>query len=213
LLAGLLAQFEMRAVFVRAAAAAFAAFALLRLFTALAPSLLAEQIHIRNAAASGSVVAVGFAASSTAQLTLHRLHDRDAILAGALLLNAGVALVATAAVLGSLSLLLLLAAVTGGLGQGLAAIGGFSVVARHAPEERRAAVIATYYVAAYAGVAMPVLGVGLLAAPFGLAGASVAFAAAIGALSLLLASDTARPGSPELYGEPTPCTNAWKGTS
>lgn len=190
-----------RAIFVPAAAAALAAFALLGLFTALVPSLLADQLHIHSAALSGSIVALVFAASCLAQLSMRSRPSRQATRTGLVLLAAGVVLVAVSAATRSLMLLATAAAISG-LGQGLTVLGSFSAVTKSASPQHRAAVIAAYYTAAYAGVAIPVLGVGLLAAPLSLAGASIAFAAGIATLSIILAVDATRRTSARRYRNP-----------
>jgi MFS family permease len=185
-------------VFWRAAAPVVGAFAMMGLYTALAPTLLVETIHVANTAVVGAVVFVVFAASGVGQLFLRDVSDRRAVVAGGTLLAAGVALVAVAASTGSLAAFVI-AAVGGGLGQGLAYMGSLSMLARQAPEEHRAAVLSGYFVAGYAGVALPVLGLSLLTAPLGLPGATVTFAAAIATLAALVAADALRaswPGAP-----------------
>ncbi|MFE7515415.1 MFS transporter, partial [Streptomyces sp. NPDC057540] len=68
-----------------------------------------------------------------------------------------------------------LAAVVGGVGQGLSFRAAMTAVAAAAPVEQRAAVISTLFVVAYTGISIPVIGVGLLAGPLGLEQAGLVF--------------------------------------
>ncbi|MDX6655976.1 MAG: hypothetical protein QOH62_769 [Solirubrobacteraceae bacterium] len=181
-------------VFGRAASAVVGGFALMGLFTGLAPTVLVQTMHVANKGVAGVVVFIVFAASGGGQVALRGISDRRAVVVGEVLLAAGVCLVAIAATTGSLGVLLV-AAAGGGLGQGLVYMGSLSMLAGRAPDDRRAAVLSSYFVAAYLGVALPVLGVGLLVGPVGLVGASVVFAAAIATLAVLVTADALRPGS------------------
>jgi MFS family permease len=181
-------------VFGRAASAVVGGFALMGLFTALAPSVLVQTMHVADKGVAGLVVFTVFAASGAGQVALRGVPHRHAVVVGELFLAAGVGLVALAASTGSLGVLVV-AAAGGGLGQGLVYMGSLSMLAARAPDDRRAAVLSSYFVAAYLGVALPVLGVGLLAGPVGLVGASVAFAAVIATLAALVTADALRPGS------------------
>ena len=64
---------EIRSVFVIAATAAFAGFAVMGLFTAVAPSFVSGVIGINNHAVAGAIVASIFAASAVAQLLAARM--------------------------------------------------------------------------------------------------------------------------------------------
>jgi hypothetical protein len=78
--------------------------------------------------------------------------------------------------------LVVLSALVGGTGQGLAFRGALSAVAGASPPDRRAAVISALFVVAYAGISVPVIGVGLLSDPVGLEGAGLVFIACMAAL-------------------------------
>src|SRR5260221_27291 len=71
-----------RAEFVAAGLAAFAAFSLLGLFSALAPTFLAGVLHDTSHALAGAVVFLAFAASTGSQLASSRLPSRPVMLAG-----------------------------------------------------------------------------------------------------------------------------------
>jgi hypothetical protein len=78
--------------------------------------------------------------------------------------------------------LVVLSAIVGGTGQGLAFRGALSAVAGASPAEQRAAVISTLFVVAYAGISVPVIGVGVLSEPLGLEGAGLVFIACMAVL-------------------------------
>jgi MFS family permease len=146
-----------------------------------------------------------FAASAVAQLALWRMADCDAVRAGAALLASALVLVIGAAVSRSVALLLT-AALIGGLGQGLAFTGSLAAVNRQAPDTHRGGVASAYYVAAYLGNAVPVLGLGMLSILLGLATATLVFAAVLAPLALLVA-DTIHPATAdrsEPRGRPDP---------
>lgn len=77
---------------------------------------------------------------------------------------------------------MVLSALVGGCGQGLAFRGALSAVAAASPEDRRAAVISTLFVVAYTGISLPVIGVGVLTEPLGLEGAGLVFIACMAVL-------------------------------
>lgn len=100
---------------------------------------------------------------------------------GSAALLAGLALLA-GALRWDLLALVVLSALVGGGGQGLAFRGALSAVAEASPADVRAAVISTLFVVAYAGISVPVIGVGLLAVHIGLEGAGLVFIACMAVL-------------------------------
>jgi MFS family permease len=179
----LLVPREGRGVFVRAATAAFAGFAVLGLFTAVAPAFLGRVLGLPSHALTGVVVFAVFAASLGGQLGLERLPERVALPAGCLTLVLGMGLLAAALELELLGLLIA-AGVVAGLGQGLSFRAGLAAVGAAAPPGRRAAVASSYFVVAYVAISIPVVGVGLLAQLTDLRAAGVAFSGMVAALAL-----------------------------
>lgn len=165
---------RVRPVFVPAAIASFAGFALFGVFTSVSPAFLAESLDVRDHAVSGAVVALAFFASTAGQLAVGRVGVGRSLPIGCAVLLAGLALLA-GALRWDLLALVVLSAVVGGFGQGLAFRGALSAVAGASPAEQRAAVISTLFVVAYAGISVPVIGVGLLTVPLGLEGAGLVF--------------------------------------
>ncbi|MFD3335653.1 MFS transporter [Streptomyces sp. NPDC058700] len=167
---------QVRAAFVPAAIACFVGFALFGVFTSVSPAFLARYLHVDDHAVSGLVVALAFFASTAGQLAVDRVGVTRSLSLGCAVLFAGLVLLASA-LYTDLLVLIVLAAVVGGAGQGLAFRAALSSVAAAAPGDRRAAVISTLFVVAYTGISIPVIGVGLLADPLGLEGAGLVFIA------------------------------------
>ncbi|GAA2242975.1 MFS transporter [Streptomyces amakusaensis] len=174
---------EARGVFPSAAVAAFAGFALLGLFTAVAPSFVAETLGIDDLAISGAVAFSAFLASTLGQLLTGRLGARRSLPAGCLILVAGLLLVG-ASLLAERLPLLLAGALVGGFGQGLAFRAGLTAVGEAAPPEHRGGTISAFFVVAYAGIAVPVVGVGALTLVLGLRNAGLVFTAVVTVLAL-----------------------------
>lgn len=176
--AGLTVPHEVRGVFVPSALAAFAGFALLGLFTAVAPTFVAQTLDVRNLAVSGAVVFSAFLASTVGQALMGRLGVRRALPGGCLVLVVGLVLVGTSLAVEWLPLLVA-GALCGGLGQGLAFRAAMTAVSGAAPPERRGGTISALFVVAYTGISLPVVGVGALTLLLGLRGAGLTFAVCV----------------------------------
>ncbi|WP_436969451.1 MFS transporter [Actinacidiphila glaucinigra] len=171
---GMVVPSQTRAAFVPAGLAAFAGFSMLGLFTAVAPSFLALTLDEHNLAVTGLVVFSVFCASTAGQMLMGRLGVRRALPAGCLVLTTGMALVAVSLVVESLPVLVV-GALVGGLGQGMSFRAGLTGVSAVAPDEHRGATISAFFVVAYVGISVPVVGVGALTLALGLRDAGVAF--------------------------------------
>ena len=102
-----------RSVFVRAAIAGFAGFAVMGLFTAVSPAFLGDLLHHHSPALTGGVVAVLFAGSVLGQLLTTRVPFDRALPAGCVLLIVGMVLVGASLPTRSLTLLVIGALVAG----------------------------------------------------------------------------------------------------
>ncbi|MFJ8310352.1 MULTISPECIES: MFS transporter [unclassified Streptomyces] len=173
---------EVRAVFVPAAIASFAGFALFGVFTSVSPAFLAQSLNVHNRAVSGLVVALAFFASTAGQLAVPRVGVDRSLPLGCAALLTGLALLA-GALRWDLMPLMVLSAVVGGVGQGLSFRAALSAVAEASAADRRAAVISTLFVVAYAGISVPVIGVGVLTSLIGLEGAGLVFIACMAVLA------------------------------
>ncbi|WP_405728959.1 MFS transporter [Streptomyces sp. NBC_00028] len=174
---------QMRATFRQASITGFASFAVLGLFTAVAPSFLGHLLHLSEPALSGAVVCTVFAASAIGQIALVRPLGQAALAAGCGLLIAGMALLIAGLAGGSL-FLLLGAAVTAGLGQGVTFRAGLAAINAEAPAGQRAEVASTYFIVLYVAISVPVVGVGMAAEAVGLRAAGIGFCVAVALLGL-----------------------------
>lgn len=169
---------EVKGVFVPAALAAFAGFALLGLFTAVAPSFAAQTLGVHNLAVTGAVVFSVFCASTIGQSLAPRIGSRRALPLGCAVLVAGLLLVGSSLLAKSLPLLIL-GALFGGIGQGLAFRAALTAVSEAAPATHRGGTISAFFVVAYTGISVPVVGVGALATWLGLRDAGLVFTACV----------------------------------
>jgi len=173
---------EMRPVFVTAATAAFAGFAVTGLFMAVAPSFVKSVMGVGNHAVAGVIAGSLFGASAVAQVLSRRVPPRRAVAIGCAILVAGMLILAVA--LHESSLVgLVAAAVVAGIGQGVSFSRGLASVAELAPEDRRAEVSSTYFVVAYVAISLPVVGEGFASQHWGLRTGGVTFALATAALA------------------------------
>jgi MFS family permease len=154
---------QSRARFFGAAAAVGITFALFGLITSLAPSFLAGTLHQPSHALAG---AISFAMFATAALTQtltgsRTLHQLLAAAIPALL--TGLGLLTLAVWLPSPSFGMFLAGdLVAGAAAGLMFKGAIGTVTEIALPERRAEAVAGFFLAAYVGLAGPVIGLGAL---------------------------------------------------
>jgi MFS family permease len=175
---------ETRAVFAVAATAAFAGFAVMGSFTAVAPAFVSNIIGISNHAAAGAIVCSLFASSALAQVLAGRIRPQLAVAVGCAILVVGTVIIAFALHISSL-VLLIVGAVIAGVGQGISFGRGLAAVAERTPPKRRAEVSSTYFVVAYVAISLPVIGEGLAAQVWGLRTAGVTFALAVAVLAAI----------------------------
>ena len=168
-----------RSEFIAAGVAVFAAFSLLGLFAALAPTFLGNILHQNNHAVQGGAVFLLLAVGTLTQLALARFNSRRVVLAGLGLLLAALAL--TVAALSQADMALFLAGtVVSGVAIGAVFLGSLATANRLAPPERRSHALSAFFVACYTGLIIPVVGVGV-------ASEFISDFAAVLALSILLA--------------------------
>jgi MFS family permease len=151
---------ERRPAFYAASAAAAAEFALFGLFTSLSPGFIAGTLHDPSHALAGAATFAVFGAGALAQIVVSRAPLRHQLASGLLALVLGLALITAAFWLASLALLLIGGIVAGG-GAGAAFKGSVSTVLGVARPEARGEALAGLFLAAYVGLAVPVLALGL----------------------------------------------------
>jgi MFS family permease len=172
-----------RGEFVAAGVAGFAAFSLLGLFASLAPTFLGTVLHQSSHAVQGGVVFLLLAVGAATQLVLARFNSRRVVMAGL-----GLFLVALALIVAALSqagmALFLAGTVVGGVAVGAVFLGSLATANRLAPPGQRAQVISAFFVACYAGLIIPVVGVGVASGFIGDFRAVLAFSILLAILSM-----------------------------
>jgi MFS family permease len=175
----------MRSTFAQSAIAGFAGFAVLGLFTAVAPAFLGEELGVSSRAVVGLVVFAVFAASTAGQVILQFIPERVAIPAGAGALIAGMGFLALGLAASSATLLVL-GGVIAGFGQGLSFRAGLAAMNERSPAAERGGVASSFFVVMYVAISLPVIGVGVLAQAVGLRAAGLTFAALMAGLSAVV---------------------------
>lgn len=171
-----------RPILIRAGTAGFAGFAVLGLFTAVSPAVLALLGH-PDPALTGLVVFTVFAASAAGQLTSARLPSPVSLLVGTGCLVIGMGTVAASLWRSSL-VLLLIGGVIAGASQGLAFRAALGTVTEASPTEHRGAVASTFFAICYVGISLPIVGVGAGTERYGLVRTGEVFAGVVALLSL-----------------------------
>ena len=187
-----------RGEFIAVAGAAFAAFALLGLFSSLVPGFIGGVLHQGSHAVQGAVVFLLLAVGTITQVTLSRFSSRRVVLAGLGLFLAALALILAALAEAGMALFLA-GTVAGGVAVGAVFLGSLATASRLAPAERRGHAISAFFVACYAGLIIPVLGVGVLSEFTGTFPAVLTFSVLLAILCLFSITRIARTASP---GEP-----------
>ncbi|HEV7640047.1 MAG TPA: MFS transporter [Gaiellaceae bacterium] len=152
-----------RGAFLGASGAAIAAFAAFGLFTSLAPQFLAGVLGDRSRALAGAAAFLVFAAAAATQVILAKGSRRQLIGLGAAGMIVGSTLLVIAVWLPSPSLaLFLLGGAVMGAGAGGLFKGAVATVVAIAEHDHRAEALAGLFLAAYIGLAIPVIGLGIL---------------------------------------------------
>jgi MFS family permease len=149
-----------RSEFIAAAVAGFAAFALLGLFAALAPTFVGSVLHDNSHAVQGGVVFLLLAVGTLTQVALARVNSRRVMLAGLSVFLVALALIVAALSAADMALFLA-GTVVGGVAVGSVFLGSLATANRLAPPERRSHAISAFFVACYTGLIIPVVGVGV----------------------------------------------------
>jgi MFS family permease len=169
---------QIRGPFIAPAVSGFGAMALVGFYAALAPSILAQQLHQMNHAVAGAIFfELAIVAAATVILTA-RLSSRTVMLRGLGLMIPTTVLIMAAQLLSSMTVMVM-ATASCGIASALGYRGGLQVVSQIAPEERRAEVVSAFFICCFCGNALPVIGIGILSTIVGAVAASLAFAVTI----------------------------------
>jgi len=172
-----------RGEFIAAAVAVFAAFALLGLFSSVVPGFIGGVLHQGSHAVQGAVVFGLFGMAALTQVALSRFSSRRIVLAGLGLFLAALALIVAALAQAAMALFVA-GTVAGGVAVGAIFGGSLATASRLAPAGRRGQVISAFFVACYAGLIVPVVGVGVLSDFTGTWVAVLAFSVLLAVLCL-----------------------------
>jgi MFS family permease len=175
---------EIRAQFVAPAVTGFGAMALVGFYAALAPSLLAEQLHEPSHAAAGAVLLELAVVVSVCIVATKSLSSRAAMLWSLALMLPSVALLVSAQIAASMPIMIAATAACG-IAAGLGYRGSLQVVNQIAPPDRRAEVVSSYLICVFSGNALPVIGVGVISTLASSTAASLVFAVTIGMFALV----------------------------
>jgi MFS family permease len=152
-----------RGRFFAAALGAATAFAVFGLLSSLAPSFLAGTLHEPSRALAGGILFAALATAALAQALTASRPARQLLAAAIPVLLAGLALLTIAVWLPSPSFGVFLAGdVVVGIGAGLMFKGAIATASEISSQEHRAETLAGVFLAAYLGLAIPVIGLGAL---------------------------------------------------
>jgi predicted MFS family arabinose efflux permease len=151
---------QLRSLFYAATVAGLAAFAVYGVFNSLVPSFLAAGLHESSHAVAGAVPFAAFAGGAAAQILGARLTSVALLRRSVPIIVLGLAL--TAGAMWSTDLaMFVIGGVIAGAGAGMVFKGSLGVVASTAPGGSRAEVLAGFFLGAYIGLSVPVIGLGV----------------------------------------------------
>jgi len=176
-----------RLMFLRAAVAGAAGYAVFGYFLAIVPSALRSQFAVHNHAIVGAVVCSLFAASVLGQIAAPVLGNEPALPIGCLVLIVGMGLLG-AGLIASTVALLIAGAVIAGAGQGLSFHAGVALIRDLSPEHQAGRVASTFFIVLYVAISTAVIAIGIAGQIFGLRHVGIATAAIVAALAAGAAS-------------------------
>jgi MFS family permease len=156
-----------RGTFIAAALGGFTTFALLGLFTALVPTFLGQVIGQHQPWVIGASVSLLFGVAVLTQLAIRGMAARRAIELGLAVLVVGLGLLAASLAVASYPLFLA-GTVVSGIADGAAFSGGLATALNEAGDGERGQVSSLFFLIAYVGLTIPVIGAG-----FGVAHTSI----------------------------------------
>lgn len=185
---------EMRPAFYRGVLAAGTGFALTGVLTAVSALFIARELGMKNHALAGIVVFLAFACMALGQLLARRAVAHTALIIGGVGFILSALALATALNAKSLGVLFL-AAILMGISGGISLNAAIATTIEVAPVEQRGSVSSAFFAGLYLMLAIPSIGVGLMANSTGLPQAGTAFAilaAVIAATMIALETASAR---------------------
>ncbi|MCU1494092.1 MAG: putative arabinose efflux permease, family [Acidimicrobiaceae bacterium] len=149
-----------RGIFFAATTAGVASFAVFGVFNSLVPSFLAGMLHNSSHAMAGAVAFAAFAAGAVAQISQVRVANLSLLRRSVPTIALGLALLAIGMWTADLPLFVI-GGIVSGAGGGMVFKGALVAAASTAPPESRAEVLAGFFLGAYVGLSVPVIGLGI----------------------------------------------------
>jgi len=150
----------------------------------LGPSVLSKLLGVTSPLVAGGSACLMFIAASGVQFAVRGLAVRRLLLLGAATTLAATVSTALAVDLSS-ELLLIAAAPLAGAAQGLAQLGGFTLIGLHVPSGNRAEAMALFSFGGYLVGGLSAVATGVLVDAYGQANGMTVFAAALGVAALV----------------------------
>jgi predicted MFS family arabinose efflux permease len=197
---GLAAPPEVRTPLIGAGLGVFAAFTVLGLFSSLVPTFLHGILGVHNLALIGGASFLIFVTAAVSQAVSARMASRRSLEAGLPLLLVTLAALESALFAKTLWLFVV-GTLAGGVAVGFIFRGGLSELNRLAQPQDRAAVVSTFFVAAYVGLGLPAVLTGLISLPLGPVDAS-AWVSGLAAAAVALAYLVVRRVAPSSATRP-----------
>lgn len=151
---------QARGTFFAATLAGMSAFAVFGVFNSLVPGFLAGTLHETSHALAGAVPFAAFAAGAVAQIAQVGTPSRLLLRRSVPVIVGGLTLVVVSLWVASLPVFII-GGIIVGAGGGMVFKGSLVVAAATAPSTSRAEVLAGFFLGAYIGLSLPVVGLGL----------------------------------------------------
>jgi MFS family permease len=149
-----------RSRFMAATLAGMASFAVFGVFNSLVPNFLAGTLHEASHAVAGAVAFSAFAGGAVAQIAQSRIPNRVLLRRSVPTIVVGLTLLTVGMWLPNLAIFVVGGVLTGA-GAGMVFKGALVTAASTAPEGSRAEVLAGFFLGAYVGLSIPVIGLGI----------------------------------------------------
>jgi MFS family permease len=175
---------SVRSVFISASIAGLAGFSVAGLFTSMVPSVMIHIMDVHGGLLIGAVIGLFFVASILGQASLQWLPKSLHMCLGCVGLIIGMICLGLSIATAQL-LLLVLAGLLAGIGQGMILRAGMGAVTASSPPHQKAAVTSAFFVVLYVSISVPVVAVGFSVQVFGLPHVGEFFASLVAVVALL----------------------------
>jgi MFS family permease len=193
---------SVRSVFISASIAGLAGFSVAGLFTSMVPSVMIHIMDVHGGLLIGAVIGLFFVASILGQASLQWLPKSLHMSLGCVGLIIGMICLGLSIATAQL-LLLVLAGLLAGIGQGMILRAGMGAVTASSPPHQKAAVTSAFFVVLYVSISVPVVAVGFSVQVFGLPHVGEFFASLVAVVALLAMISMRRVQSRQAMASPS----------